>query len=117
HRATHLSSDGAPRRAKGFRVRPLHHGGAMAAGTFRRQNHSAGLALARTDAERAWGPRVRCDARNPCRTSGTGSLSKGLDDIPHYGRRGEAARPATIPPLWTIKPGWTPPVFLVNVCF
>jgi predicted acylesterase/phospholipase RssA len=61
HRATHLSSDGAPRRIKGFPVQPRDYGGAMAARVFRCADHVKGIALARTNAKRAWGARVRRD--------------------------------------------------------
>ncbi len=40
-------------RVKGLRVQPFNHGGAMAAGTFRRLYHLARFAVARADAERA----------------------------------------------------------------
>ena len=69
----------------------------MAARTFRCADHAKCITLARANAERAWGARVRRDARYSRRASRTGGLSNALDHPPIAGMDGSG--------------------FLVNVCF
>jgi hypothetical protein len=52
----------------------------MAARTFRCADHAKCITLARANAERAWGARVRRDARYSHGASRTGGLSNSLED-------------------------------------
>jgi len=64
HPAADLPTGRTARLLEGFRVQPSRDGAEMAAGPCRCAHHLAGLAMARPDAQRSRGARVRRDPRH-----------------------------------------------------